>query len=317
MSVVPRPTTRPSCSRRRKGSPDHGWPSTGTQSVCPESTTPPGTAGPMRASRFAFVPSGESHPFVRDVVAVQPRLDDRRAARGSSGGRWCPRPPAVRAGPARQRSRPSSSSGRPVPGPRARGPARPRTAPARATPPRAGRRRPGGRRAGRGVLPARPQPLDHRRRERQRELGPSVRPARARMARPAGVSGRSSMSVRQLEVDLHDAAVERLARGTELGEQPEHRLVVRQHVVAEHPDPVVARRTGQQGQQHRAEPPALVAVQDRDGGLRHRRGRGGGARSGRCPSRARRGRRGRARPTPRGRRGRSPSRTAAARRSGR
>jgi hypothetical protein len=57
MSAAPRPYSLPSRSVRAKGSEVQGWPSTGTTSVWPDSTTPPATAGPTLASRFDLSPS--------------------------------------------------------------------------------------------------------------------------------------------------------------------------------------------------------------------------------------------------------------------
>src|SRR5882672_3420763 len=57
MSQVPRPWYLPSLSARVHGSVSQGWPSTGTTSVWPLSTTPSFTLGPMVAKRLAFLPS--------------------------------------------------------------------------------------------------------------------------------------------------------------------------------------------------------------------------------------------------------------------
>ena len=63
MSALPRPYSRPSRISAANGSLLHGWPSTGTTSVCADSTmppsTPPSAAGKL-ASRFALVPSAFS-----------------------------------------------------------------------------------------------------------------------------------------------------------------------------------------------------------------------------------------------------------------
>ena len=57
MSQVPRPNSRSPFCVSVKGSVLQGCPSTGTTSVCPDSTTPPATDGPMVASKFDLVPS--------------------------------------------------------------------------------------------------------------------------------------------------------------------------------------------------------------------------------------------------------------------
>ncbi len=57
MSTAPRPMARPFSTRSRKGSPLHSWPSTGTQSVWPDRTTPPSVFGPMVARIAALSPA--------------------------------------------------------------------------------------------------------------------------------------------------------------------------------------------------------------------------------------------------------------------
>src|SRR5215510_12719691 len=57
MSQVPRPWYLPSFKVSVQGSVSHGWPSTGTTSVWPLSTTPSFTLGPTVAKRLAFLPS--------------------------------------------------------------------------------------------------------------------------------------------------------------------------------------------------------------------------------------------------------------------
>ncbi len=56
MSAEPRPCRRPSRSVSVQGSLLQSWPSTGTTSVCPDSTTPPATSGPMENNKFALPP---------------------------------------------------------------------------------------------------------------------------------------------------------------------------------------------------------------------------------------------------------------------
>ena len=51
MSVTPRPTTRSPISVASNGSVSHGWPSTGTTSVCPDNTMPPVVALPSLAAQ--------------------------------------------------------------------------------------------------------------------------------------------------------------------------------------------------------------------------------------------------------------------------
>ncbi len=60
MSQTPRPTRRSSTSMACQGSESHGWPSTGTTSVWPDSTMPPSIGGPMVAKRFAFLPESSN-----------------------------------------------------------------------------------------------------------------------------------------------------------------------------------------------------------------------------------------------------------------
>ncbi len=64
MSVTPRPYRRPSLTVTVNGSVSHGWPSTGTTSVWPDSTMPPCVALPSRAgsvaNRLALRPSSSN-----------------------------------------------------------------------------------------------------------------------------------------------------------------------------------------------------------------------------------------------------------------
>src|ERR1700691_344457 len=57
MSEAPRANRRAPRSCSRKGLEPHCWPSTGTTSVCPDSSTPPRSVGPMLAYRLALRPA--------------------------------------------------------------------------------------------------------------------------------------------------------------------------------------------------------------------------------------------------------------------
>src|SRR5512139_3338966 len=63
MSQVPRPWYLRSFKVSVQGSVSHGWPSTGTTSVWPDSTTPSFTLGPTVAKRLAFLPSSLGTSF--------------------------------------------------------------------------------------------------------------------------------------------------------------------------------------------------------------------------------------------------------------
>ena len=91
MSLVPRPWSRPPRSARRKGSLVQSCPSTGTTSVCPESTTPPGTFGPTSATSAALVPVGSgtrsvSTPWPAEVALREVDQVQVRAARDGGKG---------------------------------------------------------------------------------------------------------------------------------------------------------------------------------------------------------------------------------------
>jgi len=55
MSAVPRPNSLPSRSVSVNGGRLQGCPSTGTTSVCPDSTIPGSSTGPMLANRLALL----------------------------------------------------------------------------------------------------------------------------------------------------------------------------------------------------------------------------------------------------------------------
>jgi hypothetical protein len=83
MSTVPRAISRPSWRRSAKGSACQAWPSTGTQSLCADSATPPATRGPMMACSAALAPlasgmtrlSTPNASSVARVNAMQSRFD--------------------------------------------------------------------------------------------------------------------------------------------------------------------------------------------------------------------------------------------------
>jgi len=74
MSAVPRPYTRSSRHVAVNGGVVHGWPSTGTTSVCPDSTMPPRATLPScpgnEASRLALRPSSSK---LSDAVTSRSR----------------------------------------------------------------------------------------------------------------------------------------------------------------------------------------------------------------------------------------------------
>ena len=70
MSAAPRPYRRPSRATQVEGI-AQTWPSTGTTSVWPDSTSPAPSAGPTLANRLALVPAGAEYQLGGDAEPVE------------------------------------------------------------------------------------------------------------------------------------------------------------------------------------------------------------------------------------------------------